>query len=74
MSKKKEKKPFDPTQMSPDEKLKFEIAKELGLADRVIADGWRCLTSKESGKIGGMITKRKRQMKSAQEENTEADG
>ena len=27
--------------------MKFEIAKELGLADKVIAGGWRCLTAKE---------------------------
>ena len=47
MSKKKEKKPFDPEHMTPEEQLKFEIAEELGLGDRVLKDGWRCLTSKE---------------------------
>ena len=57
MSKKKEKKPFDPEHMTPEEQLKFEIAEELGLGDRVLKDGWRCLTSKESGRIGGLITK-----------------
>lgn len=39
--------------------MKFEIAKELGLADKVIAGGWRCLTAKESGRIGGLVTKRR---------------
>ena len=29
MSKKKEKKPFDPEHMTPEEQLKFEIAEEL---------------------------------------------
>ena len=60
---KKTKKPFDVKNMTPEEQLKFEIAEELGLGDRVLKDGWRSLTSKESGRIGGLITKRKRQMK-----------
>ena len=41
--------------------------KGLGFAmkngDKVVAGGWRCLTAKESGKIGGLITKRKRELK-----------
>ena len=63
--KKKDKKNeiFDPANLSPEEKLKFEIAEELGLGDTVINGGWKCLTSKESGRIGGLITKRKREMK-----------
>ena len=66
MSKKKEKKPFDPEHMTPEEQLKFEIAEELGLED-----GWRCLTSKESGRIGGLITKRKKQMQKETERNAQ---
>lgn len=62
MSKNK-KGPLDINNMTPDERLKFEIAEELGLGDRILKEGWRCLTAKESGRIGGMITKRKRQMK-----------
>lgn len=60
---KKEAKPFDLNDMTPEDKMKFEIAEELGLGERVMAGGWKCLTSKESGRIGGMIAKRKRQMK-----------
>ena len=60
---KKKQETFDPNNMKPEEKLKFEIASELGLADKVISGGWRSLTSKESGKIGGMVTKRKRELK-----------
>ncbi len=60
---KKEKKPFDVNNMTPEEQLKFEIAEELGLGERVLAGGFKCLTSKESGKIGGMIAKRKRELK-----------
>ena len=39
--------------------MKFEIANELGLADKVIAGGWRCLTAKESGRIGGLGQKKR---------------
>ena len=60
---KKEKKPFDVNNMTPEEQLKFEIAEELGLGERVLAGGFKCLTSKESGKIGGMLAKRKRELK-----------
>lgn len=48
-------------ELTPDEKVKYEIAEELGLLDRVMQDGWKSLTSKETGKIGGLITKKKRQ-------------
>ena len=47
--------------LTPDEKVKSEIAEELGLLDRVMKDGWKSLTSKETGRIGGLITKKKRQ-------------
>ena len=59
---KKKNEPFDPNNIKPEDKLKFEIATELGLADKVIEGGWRSLTSKESGRIGGLVTKRKREI------------
>ncbi|MDR1688181.1 MAG: alpha/beta-type small acid-soluble spore protein [Clostridiales bacterium] len=40
--------------------LKYEIAEELGLTDKINQTGWKSLTSKESGRIGGLMTKRKR--------------
>nr|WP_294494466.1 small, acid-soluble spore protein, alpha/beta type [uncultured Mediterraneibacter sp.] len=60
MSKRKEKK-IDLTNLEPEEKMKYEVAEELGLLDRVLADGWKSLTSKETGRIGGIVTKKKRQ-------------
>lgn len=45
-----------------DEKLKYEIINELGLLDKVKNFGWKSLSSKETGKIGGLITKRKKLM------------
>lgn len=53
-------KPIDLKNLEPEEKLKYEIAEELGLLDKVMAEGWRSLSSKETGRIGGLITKRKR--------------
>ncbi len=50
-------------QLLPDELLKYEIAKELGLYDKVIQSGWKSLNAKETGRIGGLITKRKRESK-----------
>ena len=58
----KTKKKMDWEDMTPQEQLKFEIAQELGLGDQVIEKGCRSLTAKESGKIGGLMTKRKREM------------
>lgn len=60
MTKKKEK-PIDLNNMEPDEKMKYEIAGELGLLDKVLDQGWRSLTSKETGRIGGLVTKKKRE-------------
>ena len=63
MAKSKKQVPFDPKDLSPEEKMKFEIPEELGLGDKVIQGGWRSLTAKESGRIGGLITKKKREEK-----------
>lgn len=46
-----------------EDKLKYEIAEELGLMNKINEVGWGGLTAKESGKIGGIITVRKREMK-----------
>lgn len=43
------------------EKLKYEIAEELGLLDKVLESGWKSLTSKETGRIGGLMTKKRRE-------------
>lgn len=53
------KKPVRLDEISEDEKLKYEIAEELGLLDRVLKDGWKSLSSKETGRIGGLITKKR---------------
>ena len=46
-----------------EEKLKYEIAGELGLLDQVLENGWKSLSAKETGRIGGLMTRRKKQEK-----------
>ena len=43
-----------------DDRLNNEIAEELGLLDKIKKEGWAGLTAKESGRIGGIMTARKR--------------
>jgi len=43
--------------------MKLEIADELGLTDKIADTGWKSLTARESGRIGGILAKRKKQMK-----------
>ena len=50
-------------ELTEEEKMKYEIAEELGLLDKVMQEGWRSLSSKETGKIGGLVTKRRREMR-----------
>lgn len=43
------------------EKIKYEIAGELGLVDKVKSVGWSGLTAVETGRIGGIMTKRNKE-------------
>ena len=66
MGKKKDQK-IDLNNLTPEEQLKLEIAEEIGVFDKVIKSGWSSLSAKESGKIGGMMAKRKKQLNKGQE-------
>lgn len=65
----KNKKKIKLSEIKPEEQLKYEIAGELGLLDRVLADGWQSLTAKETGKIGGLVTRRKKELSREAMEN-----
>ena len=56
--KKKKVKPLDER-----EKLKLEIARELGILEQVEKEGWDSLSNAMCGKVGGMMSKRLRQGK-----------
>ena len=61
MTKKKE---LNIRELSGEERMKYEIAEELGLLDKVLEEGWKTLSAKETGRSGGLVTKRKREMQS----------
>lgn len=46
--------------LTKEERMKYEIARELGLLDRVREVGWAGLTAKETGRIGGLIGQKKK--------------
>ena len=59
MGKRKEKQ-IDLNNLTPEEALKLEIVREIGVYQKVLEGGWRSLSAKESGRIGGMMTKKRR--------------
>lgn len=56
-----------PKELTPEQRArlqwKTEAAKALGLWDKVAQVGWGGLTAAETGRIGGWITKMRRQQK-----------
>lgn len=50
--------------------MKYEIAEELGLLKKVEQVGWKGLTAKESGRIGGIMGKKKRDARTMTEEKS----
>lgn len=43
------------------ERLKYAVAEELGLLGKVKEQGWGSLSASETGKIGGMVAKKRKQ-------------
>ena len=46
--------------LEPADRMKYEIAEELGLLEKVRKGGWKALSSRETGQIGGMVSRRKK--------------
>lgn len=46
-------------ELDVDVQKKYEVAKELGIYDKVLEKGWGSLTAEETGRVGGMLRKRK---------------
>ena len=53
--------------ITPEYIMKCEVAKEIGLWDKIEKLGWKSLTSRESGRLGGEIAKRKRKKEEKQQ-------
>ena len=47
------------SELDADDQKKYEVAKELGIYDKVLEKGWGSLTAEETGRVGGMLRKRK---------------
>ena len=47
------KKPIDLQNLEPEEQLKYEIAEELGLLERVMSDGWKSCPPRRPGASAG---------------------
>ncbi|MDR1208800.1 MAG: alpha/beta-type small acid-soluble spore protein [Clostridiales bacterium] len=59
-----------PKPLTREDIMKLEIAEELGLSDKVRAAGWKGLTSRESGRIGGIMAKRLKDLAQNEEDST----
>jgi small acid-soluble spore protein F (minor alpha/beta-type SASP) len=51
-----------------EDSLKYEVACELGLGEKVGKLGWKSLSAKETGRIGGVVSKRKRMLQQPKSE------
>lgn len=59
MNKDKEVEAYRNGELTPEEKSKYEIAQELGLLDKVLEGGWKSLSAKETGRIGGLMARKR---------------
>jgi len=50
--------------LTQDDKMKYDIARELGLLEKIQNSGWGGLTARENGKIGGILMKKKKEKNS----------
>lgn len=55
-------KPAKKKVFKPEDIMKYEIAMELGLGEKLSEVGWGGLTAEETGRIGGIITKKKKDL------------
>ena len=54
----------DFTPPTPQERSKYRAAEAAGLLDRVLEVGWAGLSAKESGRIGGLMSRKMRKKRS----------
>ena len=40
------------------DRMKFEVASELGIADQVRSQGWSTMTSADCGRVGGQMVRK----------------
>ena len=52
------KKPVNPSAANALDQMKYEVASELGIADRVSSQGWNTMTSADCGRVGGQMVRK----------------
>lgn len=52
-------------ELTPQDLMKIEVAKELGLWEQIESEGWESLTNEACGRVGGIMNKRLKQIKEA---------
>lgn len=68
-------KPVNPAAENALDRMKFEIASELGIAETVRNQGWATMTSADCGRVGGQMVRRMiHQYESSLSGNTGATG
>ncbi|PKM75798.1 MAG: small, acid-soluble spore protein, alpha/beta type [Firmicutes bacterium HGW-Firmicutes-15] len=60
--------------MTERDRLKMEIAKELGIWEQVESDGWESLTNAACGRVGGIMRKRLQEQRLKQEKEEAQQG
>lgn len=60
MKKEKEIEAYLKGELDVEERMKYEIADELGILEQVLENGWKSLSAKDTGRIGGLMTGRKK--------------
>lgn len=67
-------KTMDDVRLLPrEEQTKWEIANELGYFDKIVASGWKSLTSRENGRIGGVLSARAKKKESVNSTKNEPE-
>ncbi|MCC8138902.1 MAG: alpha/beta-type small acid-soluble spore protein [Lachnospiraceae bacterium] len=51
---------MDFEKLESNDRMKYEIAEELGLLEKVREGGWKALSARETGRIGGILSRRKK--------------
>lgn len=51
-------KPVNPGAENALDRMKLEVANELGISDRVRSQGWSTMTSADCGRVGGHMVRR----------------
>jgi len=51
-------KPVNPQSENALDRMKFEVASELGIADKVRSQGWNTMTSADCGRVGGHMVRK----------------